>query len=71
MTFFTNEKLVNLEVIKHETLVKQLQVLFSVTGKGKGKGKAIPVHAWTEPQGSRFQEAEAPRFNGSQHMKLV
>ena len=62
---------VNRGAINHETLVQQSQVLFSITGKGKGKGKAIPVWAWTGPEGSRFQEAKAPRFNDSLHMKVV
>jgi len=25
----------------------------TVTGKGKGTGKAIPLQAWTGPEGSR------------------
>ena len=32
-------------------------------------GKAILVQAWIGPGG--FQEAEAPRFQDSQHMKVV
>jgi len=41
----------------------------SFKGKGKGKGKAIPLQAWTGPEGSR--EVEAPRFQDNQHMKAV
>jgi hypothetical protein len=28
-------------------------ILYSHHGKGKGKGKAIPLQAWTGPEGSR------------------
>jgi len=28
-------------------------ILQSVKGKGKGKGKAVPLQAWTGPEGSR------------------
>jgi hypothetical protein len=38
----------------------------------KKKGKAVPLQAWTGPQGSLgFQEVEAPRFLDSRHMKVV
>ena len=33
------------------------------------KGKAIPLQAWTGPEGSR--SFEAPRFHDNQHMKVV
>jgi hypothetical protein len=33
------------------------------------KSKAIPLQAWTGPEGSR--RAEAPRFQDSRHMKVV
>jgi len=32
-------------------LIQVLRIL--VKGKGKGKGKAIPLQAWTGPEGSR------------------
>ena len=35
----------------------------------KGKGKAIPLQAWTGPEGSR--RFEAPRFQDNRHMKVV
>jgi hypothetical protein len=35
----------------------------------KGKGKAIPLQAWTGPEG--FQEFEIPRCQGNLHMKVV
>ena len=31
--------------------------------------KAIPLQAWTGPEG--FQESEAPRFHNNRHMKVV
>jgi len=33
------------------------------------KGKAIPLQAWTGPEGSR--EVEAPRFQDNWHIKVV
>jgi len=36
---------------------------------GKGKGKAIPLQAWTGPEGS--SKVEAPRFQDNRHMKVV
>ena len=36
---------------------------------GNGKGKAIPLQAWIGPDG--FQEAEAPIFQDSRHMKVI
>ena len=38
-------------------------------GGGGGKGKAIPLQAWTGPEGSR--KVEAPRFQDNRHMKVV
>jgi len=40
------------------TVTFQIQFIFTGTsnrghGKGKGKGKAIPLQAWTGPEGSR------------------
>jgi hypothetical protein len=35
----------------------------------EGKGKAIPLQAWTGPEGSK--KVEAPRFQDSRHMKVV
>ena len=35
----------------------------------KGKCKAIPLQAWTGPEGSR--DVEAPRFQDNRHMKVV
>ena len=37
--------------------------------KVKGKVKAIPLQAWTGPEG--LQEVEAPRFQDNLHMKVV
>ena len=31
----------------------KLKTVFSKWSKGKGKGKAIPLQAWTGPEGSR------------------
>jgi len=36
---------------------------------GKGKGKAIPLQAWTGPEGSR--SLRLPEFLDSRHMKVV
>jgi hypothetical protein len=33
-----------------------------------GKGKAIPLQAWTGPEGPEF---EAPRFQDNRHMNVV
>ena len=35
----------------------------------KGKGKTLPVQAYYRLRG--FQKVEAPRFEDSQHMKVV
>jgi len=35
----------------------------------KCKAKAIPLQAWTGPEG--FQEVEAPRFQDNRHIKVV
>jgi len=40
-----------------------------LTEMSKGKGKAIPLQAWTGPEG--FKEVEAPRFQDNRHMKVV
>ena len=44
------------------------QVINYVIDNIQGKGKAIPLHAWPGPEGSRF---EAPRFQDNLHMKVV
>jgi len=33
------------------------------------KGKAMPLQAWTDPEG--FQEVEVTRFQDNWHMKVV
>jgi hypothetical protein len=35
----------------------------------KCTGRAIPLHAWTGPEGS--MEVEVPRFQDSRHIKVV
>ena len=37
--------------------------------KVRSEGKAIPLQAWTGPEGS--MEVEAPRFQDHRHMKVV
>jgi hypothetical protein len=38
-------------------------------GKGKGKGKAIPLQAWTGPEGSR--RVRFSEYLDNQHMKAA
>jgi len=40
-----------------------------ISSKGKGKGRAIPLQAWTGPEGSRRLSLQ--RFQDSRHMKVV
>ena len=40
-------------VISHTNISSYLWFMYISKGKGKGKGKAIPLQAWTGPEGSR------------------
>ena len=44
-------------------------LLYIVPLMVKVKGKAIPLQAWTGPEGSR--RLRLPNFKGSRHMKVV
>jgi hypothetical protein len=41
----------------------------AVAMKVKGKGKAIPLQAWTGPEGSR--SLRLPRFQENRHMNVI
>jgi hypothetical protein len=46
----------------------------SETGKGKGKGKAVPLQAWSDPEGSRklrFPDYMTTAQDGSKDVSLT
>jgi len=53
---------------------KILVLVYVITGKGKGKGKAVPLQAWSGPEGSRklrFQDFVTTSQDGGKVVSLM